>query len=101
MTKAQQFLEMSKSKDIKMSKIKLEKDLVLVDTRDPQNIINAYREGRMPLDKARVEALSILVKKGHSLPPVVLDKNKMLVDGHHRFVAYKLAGKATIPYEKS
>jgi len=99
MTKAQQFLEMAKPKEISMSKIKLERDIVLVDTKDPQNIINAYREGKMPLDKARVEAFSILVRQGRKLPPVVLTKGKLLRDGHHRFAAYKLAGKTTIPYE--
>jgi ParB-like chromosome segregation protein Spo0J len=99
MTKAQQFLEMAEPKEISISKIKLEKDIVLVDTRDSQSIIDAYGEGKMPLDKARVEAFSILIKQGHRLPPVVLSKNKLLRDGHHRYAAYKLAGKTTIPYE--
>lgn len=99
MTKAQQFLEMAKPKEISLSKIKLEREIVLVDTRNPMNIINASREGKMPLDKARVEAFSVLVKQGHKFPPVVLTKGKLLRDGHHRFAAYKLAGKTTIPYE--
>lgn len=83
---------------INIDDIKLEKEIVLVDTSNPHLIIKTSQEGKMPLDKLRVETMAELLKNGKKLPPVVLHKNNLLKDGHHRYAAYKLADIKEIPF---
>ena len=91
---------LEKKGTISLDKIKLERGIALVDTRDPQNIIDAYRNGKMPLDSGKVKAMATLLKQGVDLPPVVLGKGNLLKDGHHRYAAYKMVGRVSISYEK-
>lgn len=79
--------------------IKLDKDLVLVDTKFPEEIVNQYKLNKMPLDKARVEGMVTALKAGKQLPPLKLDSNNHLKDGHHRYAAFKLAGFSKMPFE--
>ena len=84
---------------INIDEIILEKELVLIDTKYPNLIINAVKDGKMPLDKLRVSTMANIINNGGALPPIILYKNKQLKDGHHRYAAYKLAGKKEIPYK--
>jgi diaminopimelate epimerase len=84
---------------ININDIKLEREIVLVDTSNPHLIIKTSQEGKMPLDMLRVETMAELLKNGKTLPPIVLYKNNLLKDGHHRYAAYKLAGINEVPFE--
>jgi ParB-like nuclease domain len=53
-----------------------------------------------PKSKANVEKIVAGVKKGDKLPPILVRKYKngyQVLDGHHRFWAYKLLGVKSIP----
>ena len=93
------FEDFSDNQFININDINIEKEIVLVDTSNPHLIIKTSQEGKMPLDKLRVETMAELLKKGKNLPPVILYKNNSLKDGHHRYAAYKLAGIEEIPFE--
>jgi ParB-like chromosome segregation protein Spo0J len=68
-----------------------------VETKNPQNILSVYNQGKMPLDKARVDKMADILSSGGKLPPVVVDNNLLLKDGHHRYQAHIQAGKTKIP----
>jgi hypothetical protein len=85
---------------INIDDIKIEREMVLVDTSDVNNIIRISKEGKMPLDKLRVETMvSILLSGSNKLPPIKLDKSNLLIDGHHRYMAYKISDIEEIPFE--
>jgi len=53
-----------------------------------------------PKSKANVEKIVADLKKGDKLPPILVRKYKngyQVLDGHHRFWAYKLLGVKSIP----
>jgi len=53
-----------------------------------------------PKSKANVEKIVAGLKKGDKLPPLLVRKYKngyQVLDGHHRFWAYKLVGVKSIP----
>jgi Domain of unknown function (DUF6321)/ParB-like nuclease domain len=53
-----------------------------------------------PKSKANVEKIVAGLKKGDKLPPILVRKYKngyQVLDGHHRFWAYKLLGVKSIP----
>jgi ParB-like chromosome segregation protein Spo0J len=53
-----------------------------------------------PKSKANVEKIVAGLKKGVKLPPLLVRKYKdgyQVLDGHHRFWAYKLVGVKSIP----
>jgi hypothetical protein len=53
-----------------------------------------------PKSKANVEKIVAGLKKGDKLPPLLVRKYKdgyQVLDGHHRFWAYKLSGTKSIP----
>jgi hypothetical protein len=82
---------------VNIDDITAEKELVLVDTKDVNRIIHLSSQGKIPLDKLRVEAMVVKLKSGKDLPPVILDDKNNLVDGHHRLAAHKLVGTKSIP----
>jgi hypothetical protein len=86
--------------NIDINNIKINGELILVDTNNPNEIISVHNNGKIPLDKLRVETMIKKLKTGSELPPVVLDKNNLLKDGYHRYYAYKMAGRKTIPFQK-
>jgi len=55
-----------------------------------------------PKSKANVEKIVMGLKRGDKLPPLLVRKYKngyQVLDGHHRFWAYKLVGTKTIPVQ--
>ncbi len=53
-----------------------------------------------PASKANVEKIVAGLKQGDKLPPLLVRKYKngyQVLDGHHRFLAYKLLGTKSIP----
>lgn len=84
---------------IDINKIGFEKELVPVDTSNVNKIIELSRNGKMPLDKQRVDSMVSKLKKNGKLPPLILYPNNMLKDGHHRFAAYQIAGIEDVPFE--
>ena len=55
-----------------------------------------------PKSKANVEKIVAGLKKGDKLPPLLVRKYKkgyQVLDGHHRFWAYKLSGTKSIPVQ--
>jgi pyrimidine deaminase RibD-like protein/GNAT superfamily N-acetyltransferase len=53
-----------------------------------------------PKSKANVEKIIAGLKKGDDIPPILVRKHKggyQILDGHHRFRAYKLLKQDTIP----
>jgi len=53
-----------------------------------------------PASKANVEKIVAGLKQGAKLPPLLVRKYKngyQVLDGHHRFWAYKLLGTKSIP----
>jgi ParB-like chromosome segregation protein Spo0J len=87
------------SNTIDINKIELEKEIVPVDTSNVNKIIELIKNGKMPLDKLRVDSMVSKLKKGGKLPPLILYPNNILKDGHHRFAAYQIAGVEDIPFE--
>ena len=83
---------------INISDIKVEKEMELIDTKYPLEIIKSIKNGKMPLDKARVEGMIKSIKNGKKLPPLELKRENILKDGHHRYMAYKLAGKDIVTF---
>ena len=56
----------------------------------------------LPKSKANVEKIVAGLKKGDKLPPLFVRKYKtgyQVLDGHHRFWAYKLSGIKSIPVQ--
>lgn len=92
-------LNESKYNTINIDRIILEKEPVLVDTNNVPEILKLSKEGKMPLDKIRVESMINLLKNKKSLPPLILDKNNKLKNGFHRYMAYKLSNIDNIPFE--
>lgn len=82
---------------IKINDIKIEKEMVLADSTF--DILKYYDKDMMPLDKKRVLTMKKKLLNGEKLPPVIIDKENNLKDGHHRYYAYKLAKKDEIPFE--
>jgi ParB-like chromosome segregation protein Spo0J len=83
---------------INIGDIKTEKEMVLVDTKNVNEIISTSRSGKMPLDKLRVMTMIDKLNSGGTLPPVKINDDNMLIDGHHRYAAYKLADINQIPF---
>jgi hypothetical protein len=55
-----------------------------------------------PKSQANVEKIVAGLKKGDNLPPLLVRKYKngyQVLDGHHRFWAYKLSGTKSIPVQ--
>lgn len=77
-------------------KIENNKELVLVDTSNVNDIIKASREGKIPLDKLRVETMANKIKSGNELPPIKITHDNILKDGYHRYAAHKLINKKDI-----
>lgn len=46
---------------------------------------------------AKIRGLTTKLLKGSIFPPIILGENKEIMDGEHRILAYKLAGKKSIP----
>ncbi len=80
--------------------IKLEKPLELVNTDDVNKIVSLYNKGIMPLDEKKVLSILEKLKNGKELPPLKINKDNLLVDGHHRYMAYKLEKILFVPYER-
>lgn len=83
---------------INIDDIKTEKELISVDTKNVNDIISTSRSGKMPLDKLRVMTMVDKLNGGGTLPPVKINDDNMLIDGHHRYMAYKLANINEIPF---
>jgi hypothetical protein len=83
---------------INVDDIKTEKEMIPVDTKNVNDIISTSRSGKMPLDKLRVMTMVDKLNSGGTLPPVKIDNDNMLIDGHHRYMAYKLANINKIPF---
>lgn len=90
------------NKYIDINDIKTEKEIILVDTKYPNDIINAVRNGLMPLDKLRVETMANVLLSGKKLPPIIISNDNLIIDGYHRYAAHKLAGinKISFIYKK-
>lgn len=84
---------------INIDDIIIEKPIILVDTKNPNNIISAYQSGKMPLDKLRVYAMIHKLKSGKLLPPISLNSKNELIDGHHRYMAHKIANINDVPFK--
>lgn len=54
---------------------------------------------RQSLSEDRVAVLTELVKSGNELPPIILNDKNQIIDGRHRYNAYRAAGKSTIKAE--
>lgn len=52
----------------------------------------------MPLDKLRVMTMVEKLNNGGALPPVKINDDDVLIEGHHRYMAYKLANINKIPF---
>ena len=83
---------------INIDDITTEKKMILVNTKNVNDIISASRSGKMPLDKLRVMTMVDKLKNNGILPPVKIDDENMLIDGHHRYMAYKLSNINEIPF---
>ncbi len=83
---------------INVDDIKTEKEMIPVDTKNVNDIISTSRIGKMPLDKLRVMTMVDKLNNGGTLPPVKINDDNMLIDGHHRYMAYKLANINEIPF---
>lgn len=83
---------------INVDDIKTEKEMIPVDTKNVNDIISTSRGGKMPLDKLRVMTMVDKLNSGGTLPPVKINDDNMLIDGHHRYMAYKLANINEIPF---
>ncbi len=83
---------------INIDDIKTEKEMIPVDTKNVNDIISTSRSGKMPLDKLRVMTMVNKLKSGGTLPPIKINDDNMLIDGHHRYIAYKLANISEIPF---
>ena len=86
-------------KYVPITDLKTEKEIVLVDTKKVHDILYQHSKGKIPLDKLRVNTMVKKLKDGGVLPPITVDENNMVIDGHHRYEAYKLAGMNEIPVE--
>jgi hypothetical protein len=84
---------------IDINDIILDEELVLVDTNNIDEIIKLNKEGKMPLDKLRVETMYKKIKENKYLPPIILFRNNKLKDGHHRYAAYDMANVRKIPFK--
>lgn len=85
---------------ININNIKVEREMVLVDTSKVNDIIRISKEGKIPLDKLRVKTMLRVILSGSvKLPPIKLDKFNLLIDGHHRYMAYKMSNIVEIPFE--
>lgn len=96
-----QYLTETNNKNyINITDINIDKDFILVDTNtsdSANNIINAFKMGKTPLDKKRVMSMvNTLLNK--MLPPVEIDNNNNLINGYHRYYAYKIAKINKIPF---
>lgn len=92
-------IEISYQKNIiNINDIILDKEIVLVDTNDVNLIISSVKDGKVPLDKLRVLTMADKLSKNETLPPVILDINNKLVDGFHRYAAYKISNKSEVPF---
>jgi ParB-like chromosome segregation protein Spo0J len=83
---------------INIDDIKTEKEMIPVDTKNVNDVISTSRSGKMPLDKLRVMTMVDKLNGGGTLPPVKINDDNMLIDGHHRYMAYKLANINKIPF---
>lgn len=86
------------SKNININNVILDKEIILVNPRNYNEIISAHRENKIPLDKNRVRAMMNTIQSGKQLPPIELDKNSKLINGYHRYAAYKAMNINQIPY---
>lgn len=67
-----------------------------------RNLVGFEPDSKMkdPKSKANVKKMLEDLKKGNSLPPILVRKTAsgyQVLDGHHRFYAYKLLKRNTIP----
>ena len=83
---------------ININDVKTEKEMILVDTKNVNDIISISKSGKMPLDKLRVMSMVDKLSKGETLPPIKINHDNLLIDGHHRYMAYKLANIKQIPF---
>lgn len=86
------------TKYIDIDDIKTDKEMIPVDTKNFNDIISTSRSGKMPLDKLRVMTMVDKLNSGGVLPPVKINNDNMLIDGHHRYMAYKIANIQKIPF---
>lgn len=68
----------------------------------PSQLVGFEPDNKMnqPASKANVEKIVAGLKQGAKLPPLLVRKYKngyQVLDGHHRFWAYKLLGTKSIP----
>ena len=54
------------------------------------------QEGLRPVDSKRVEFFKQQYTERREVPPVEIDANNVLVDGHHRYTAQRLLGRTGI-----
>lgn len=83
---------------ININDIVVAKELILVDTKNVHDIISTAKNGKMPLDELRVLTMVNKLNNGGSLPPIKINGLNMLIDGHHRYMAYKLSNINNIPF---
>ncbi len=75
-----------------------EKEMIPVDTKNVYEIISISKSGKMPLNKLRVMTMVDKLKNGGTLPPIKVNNENKLIDGHHRYMAYKIANISKIPF---
>jgi hypothetical protein len=79
-------------------------DSLLVVNISADRLVGFEPDSKMqqPKSRANVEKIVAGLKKGDKLPPLLVRKYKdgyQVLDGHHRFWAYKLSGTKSIPVQ--
>ena len=83
---------------INIDQIKLEREIEVIDASDATNIMVSFASGKMPIDREDIDQMVTAIRDGVKFPPVVLNRDNVLVDGHHRYMAYKRLGMKEIPF---
>ena len=60
--------------------IKIEKEMIPVDTKNVNDIISTSRSGKIPLDKLRLITMVDKLNSGGTLPPVKINDDNMLIE---------------------
>lgn len=54
---------------------------------------NQLQHSQRAVNKAKVQSIIKEIKSGKVLPPIIISSDNYIVDGHHRWIAYKLLKK--------
>lgn len=54
---------------------------------------NELRNSQSKVDKAKVLNIAKEIRQGKQMTPIIISEDNFIVDGHHRWVAYKLLKK--------